>query len=418
MIMKQSREIKHKVILIISAIIVIILLVLLGENIMLRNNETIRKSKEQEENIIQDVNNEKNKEEDIFSSHYEKANEKLQTLSLDEKIAQLFIVGTSRNSDFEDLKNYQFGGYLLLKDYFFENKPEEQIRKEISDFQTYSNIPLLIAVDEEGGKVVRVSSNTKLRKEAFKSPSEVYMEGGFERIRQDTIQKSMFLENLGINLNFAPVVDISTNPDDYIYNRTLKQGKELTATYASTVISASKDYKVSYTLKHFPGYGSNKDTHKETSVDERTYEEIYQNDLEPFRAGIKAGAEVVMVSHNTVSSIDKTNPASLSKPIHELLREKLNFTGVIITDAINMGAIGEQYTTRDAIVKAILAENDMIIISIDKTSKDKLTRTKVTYETIIKSVKDAVQNGEITEDRINESVRRILAWKYAKGLME
>lgn len=417
MFMKQTREIKHKVILIISVIIVIILLVLLGGNIILRNNEIIKKSKGQEENIIQDVNNEKSKEEDIFSFHYEKANERLQTLSLDEKIAQLFVVGTSKNSNLEDLKKYQFGGYLLFKD-FFTNKTADQIKKQIDDFQASSKIPLLIAVDEEGGKVVRVSSNNKLRKEAFKSPSQLYEEGGFERIKQDTIEKSIFLENLGINLNYAPVVDISENSNDYMYDRTLQQGKELTSTYAKIVISASKEGKVSYTLKHFPGYGSNKDTHKVTSKDERTLEEIYQNDLEPFRAGIKEGAEVVMVSHNTVSSIDKVYPASLSKPIHVLLRENLEFTGIIITDSINMGAISDNYKTSDAIISAILVGNDMMIISIDKSTTDKITKAKVTYETIIKTVKDAVQDGQITEERINESVKRILAWKYLKGLME
>ena len=403
--MKQNKKV------IIGSIIaiIIILLVLVLVKVLLNKNEPVEE-KEKEEIIIQAP-------KDIFEDYYEKANEKLQTLSLDEKIAQLFIVGTSKNSDFESLKRYQFGGYLFFKD-FFTNKTEEQVKKQINDFQASSNIPLLIAVDEEGGKVVRVSSSTKLRNEPFKSPSELYEEGGFERIKKDTIEKSIFLQSLGINLNFAPVVDISENEKDYMHERTLKQGKEQTTTYASLVISASKDYKVSYTLKHFPGYGSNKDTHKETSVDERTYEDIYQNDIEPFRAGIKEGAEVVMVSHNTVTSIDNTKPASLSKPIHELLRKDLKFTGIIITDAINMGAIRKRYTTSDAIVNAILAGNDMIIISIDKNTKDKITDTKVTYETVIKSVKEAIQDERIPQEVINESVKRILAWKYAKGLLE
>lgn len=396
-----------RIMIVLTVIVAVILILLLM--MLLKNNKPMKENDNQEESI--------QGPKDIFEDYYEKANKKLQTLSLDEKIAQLFVVGTSKNSDFESLKKYQFGGYLFFKD-FFTNKTADQVKKQINNFQASSNIALLIAVDEEGGKVVRVSSSTKLRNEPFKSPSELYEEGGFERIKKDTIEKSIFLENLGINLNFAPVVDISENEKDYMHERTLQQGKEQTIAYAETVISASKGYKVSYTLKHFPGYGSNKDTHKETSIDERTYEEIYQNDLEPFRAGIKEGAEVVMVSHNTVSSIDDTYPASLSKPIHELLRKDLNFSGIIITDAINMGAISEKYKTSDAIVSAILAGNDMMIISIDKSTTDKITKTKVTYETAIKSVRDAVQNGKITEERINESVKRILAWKYLKGLME
>lgn len=399
---------KQKII-IIGSIGIIILLALIGIKVLLERNEPMEE-KDKEQMVVQQP-------KDIFEDHYEKANEKLQTLSLDEKIAQLFVIGTSNNSNLEELKKYQFGGYLLFKD-FFANKTEEQIKKEISKFQNDVNIPLLIAVDEEGGKVARVSSNKTLREEEFESPSKLYQEGGFEQIKKDTIEKSTFLHNLGINLNYAPVVDISENSNDYMYDRTLQQGKELTSTYAKIVISASKEGKVSYTLKHFPGYGSNKDTHKVTSKDERTLEEIYQNDLEPFRAGIKEGAEVVMVSHNTVSSIDKVYPASLSKPIHVLLRENLEFTGIIITDSINMGAISDNYKTSDAIISAILVGNDMMIISIDKSTTDKITKAKVTYETIIKTVKDAVQDGQITEERINESVKRILAWKYLKGLME
>lgn len=414
--MKQNRKTRHKVILIVSMIIVIILLIFIGEMI-LKNSEIMRKSERQEENIVQDENNVQNEESDIFGFYYQKANQKLETLTLDEKIAQLFVVGTSKNSDFEQLEKYQFGGYLLFKD-FFENKTEEQVKNQISTFQSKVNIPLLIAVDEEGGKVVRVSNNKNLRKEAFKSPSELYQEGGFDIIKQDTIEKSIFLENLGINLNFAPVVDVSTSPNDYMYNRTLKQEKELTSIYAKTVINASKDYKVSYTLKHFPGYGSNKDTHKVSSKDERTLEEIEQNDLEPFRVGIRSGAEVVMVSHNIVTSIDNKDPASISKPIHDLLREKLEFTGIIITDAINMGAISQNYTTKDAITKAIIAGNDMIIVSIDKSTTDKVTNEKVTYKTMIESVKSEIENGTISKERIDESVTRILAWKYYKGLLK
>ncbi len=399
---------KQKII-IIGSIGIIILLALIGIKVLLERNEPMEE-KDKEQMVVQQP-------KDIFEDHYEKANEKLQTLSLDEKIAQLFVIGTSNNSNLEELKKYQFGGYLLFKD-FFANKTEEQIKKEISKFQNDVNIPLLIAVDEEGGKVARVSSNKTLREEEFESPSKLYQEGGFEQIKKDTIEKSTFLHNLGINLNFAPVVDISQNPNDYMYDRTLQQGKELTSTYAKIVISTSKDYKVSYTLKHFPGYGSNKDTHKVSSKDERTLEEIEQNDLEPFRAGIEVGAEVVMVSHNIVTSIDSKNPASISKPIHDLLRQNLEFTGIIITDSINMGAISENYKTKDAIINAILAGNDMIIISINKTTTDKITKTKVTYETVIKTVRDAMQDGQITEERIDESVKRILAWKYAKGLME
>lgn len=365
----------------------------------------IETSKEQRNSIMEEL---KDTKKGIFSEYNEEASKKLQTLTLDEKIAQLFVIGNSLNSDFENLKKYQFGGYLFFKD-FFNNKTEEQIKKEISEFQSYSKIPLLIAVDEEGGSVVRVSSNKNLIKQHFKSPSELYKIGGFNEIKKDTINKSTFLSNLGINLNFAPVVDITTNPNDYMYKRALQQGKDSTATYAKTVISASKDYNVSYTLKHFPGYGGNKDTHTEAGIDTRTYEDIYYNDLEPFRAGIKEGAEIIMVSHNTVTSIEN-KPASISKKVHELLRNDLNFTGIIITDDIIMSAIQNENTIQNSIIEAILAGNDMIIISIDKN-------TKITYKNIIETVKTAIEEGKINKEDIDKKVLNIISWKYYKGLL-
>lgn len=396
---------KKIIISIIFILLVAISIVLIKANKKDQLAKKIEASKEQRNSIMEEL---KDIKKGIFSVYNVEASKKLQTLTLDEKIAQLFIIGNSLNSDFENLKKYEFGGYLFFKD-FFNNKTEEQIKKEISEFQSYSKIPLLIAVDEEGGSVVRVSSNKKLIKQPFKSPSELYKIGGFNEIKKDTINKSMFLSNLGINLNFAPVVDITTNPNDYMYKRALQQEKDLTAMYAKTVISASKDYNVSYTLKHFPGYGGNKDTHTEAGIDTRTYEDIYYNDLEPFCAGIKEGAEIIMVSHNTVTSIEN-KPASISKKVHELLRNDLNFTGIIITDDIIMSAIQDEYKIQNAMIEAILAGNDMIIVSIDKN-------TQITYKDIIETVKTAIAEGKINKEDIDKKVLNILSWKYYKGLL-
>ena len=208
------------------------------------------------------------------------------------------------------------------------------------------------------------------------------------------------MSNLGINLNLAPVVDISTNSSDYMYYRTLGKNAELTATYAKTVIKASKSHQVSYTLKHFPGYGNNTDTHTGSSTDSRTYNDIYNNDLEPFRAGIKEGAEAVLISHNIVTSIDSKNPASLSLAIHDLLRKDLNFTGIVITDDLAMAAIPKN---QNAVIKAINAGNDLIITN--------------DYKNAIQSVKQALKDGTLQEDKIDYLAFRILAWKYYKGLL-
>lgn len=334
----------------------------------------------------------------IFSNYYILANAKLKTLSLDEKIAQLLLVRYPTNG-VEEVKKYQFGGYVFFeKD--FKDKTEQEVKDRMAHVQEVSKIPLLTAVDEEGGKVVRISSNKNLVDEPFKSSQELYKNGGFERIKQDTIEKSKILNNLGLNVNLAPVVDVSTNASDYMYPRTLGEDTALTSTYAKTVINASKKTGVSYTLKHFPGYGNNKDTHQGSTTDNRTYDDILKNDIPPFETGIKEEAEAVLVSHNTVTSIDPNNPASLSPSVHNLLRNKLAFTGIIMTDDLAMGATS---SIDNAVIKALLAGNDMVITT--------------DYEEDIRAIKNAVYNNTIDENLIDKLAFRVLAWKYYKGLM-
>lgn len=414
----QTKKNKLKVFAIIISIII-----LLGTIVILKQNRLLTNQfqKENKEDIANQENTIEIKEDPIkkykiFGELYEKASRKIETLTIEEKIAQIFVVGNSSSTNYTELEKYQFGGYLFFED-FFKGKTEEQIKTAIQNYQVSSKIPLLIAVDEEGGKVIRVSSNKKLSETPFKSPSQIYNDGGFETIKQDTINKSNLLNKLGINLNFAPVVDVANDSKDYMYSRALQQDKDKTATFAKTVIEASKGLGVSYTLKHFPGYGNNADTHIGSSVDKRTYEEIYNNDLEPFRAGIEAGAECIMISHNVVTSIDDQNQASISPKIHELLRKELGFTGIIITDALNMGAIRDKNTIEEAITKAIIAGNDMIILSIDKNTTDK-DGSKITYERAINAVRNSINNGKINEDTINDTVTHILAWKYYKKMLD
>lgn len=337
----------------------------------------------------------------IFIKYYILANKRLKKMSLDEKIGQLLLVRYPDSDDtaLKAINKYKLGGYLFFeKD--FRDLDAKSVVKRSQSLQKNSDIPLLMAVDEEGGRVVRVSSNPKLVDEAFKSSRELYQSGGFDLIKKDTINKSEVLNNLGLNLNLAPVVDVSTDPDDYMYYRSLGEDTEKTSTYAETVIKASKDTGVSYTLKHFPGYGNNDDTHNASSTDNRSYNDILNNDIPPFRAGIDAGAEAVLVSHNIVSDIDADNPASLSPSIHNLLRNELSFTGIIMTDDIAMGALdGIDNVT----LKALTSGND-IIITTD-------------YEESFNEIKNAVNNGTLDENLINKLAFRVIAWKYYKGLM-
>lgn len=363
-----------------------------------KNLSVVKESSKVKEINKKKVSN-KSLDNGLFKDYYKKAYQKLEKMSLDEKIGQILLVRYPDNHQKEIVEKYQFGGYLFFgKD--FKDKTKDEVIKMIDDSNSVSKIPLLTAVDEEGGIVVRVSSNKNLRSEIFLSSSELYKNGGFDRIKADTIEKSNLLKSLGINLNLAPVVDVSVDPNDYMYKRSLQEDAETTAKFSSLVIETSKNTGVSYTLKHFPGYGNNIDTHNGSSIDSRTRKEIESNDILPFKSGIKSGAEAILFSHNVVTSMDKDNPASLSKTLHDYVRNDLNFTGVVITDDLDMGALKD---IENKNVQALLAGNDLLI------STD--------YVESIEKIKQAVDNKLLDEKTLDEHVLRVLAWKYYKGLL-
>lgn len=357
------------------------------------NNKSSKKELNKEEMPKKYMDN------NLFKNYYKKAYQKLKKMSQSEKISQILLVRYPEENQTEIIKKYQFGGYLFFaKD--FKDKTKEDVIKMIADSNKVSKIPILTAVDEEGGIVVRVSRNKNLRSKAFPSPSELYKSGGFEKIKEDTIEKSNLLKSLGINLNLAPVVDVSTSPSDYMYKRSLQEDAKTTAKFSSIVIETSKESGVSYTLKHFPGYGNNIDTHSGSSIDTRTKEEIENNDILPFKSGIKNKAEAILFSHNIVTSMDKNNPASLSKTLHDYLRNDLNFSGVIITDDLDMGAVKN---IENKNVLSLLAGNDLLI------STD--------YEESIKEIRNAINNNTLDQETLDEHVLRVLAWKYYKKLL-
>ncbi len=335
----------------------------------------------------------------IFKDYYIMANNKLKSLSLEEKIGQLLLVRYPDSNQKDILYKYNLGGYVFFEN-DFKDKTKLEVQNMISSLQESSNIPLITAVDEEGGKVVRISSNSNLVESKFESSSELYKTGGFEAIKKDTINKSRILYELGLNVNLAPVIDVVTDPSAYMYERSFKANTELTSTYAKTVIEASKGTGVSYTLKHFPGYGNNADTHIGTASDNRTMDAIEKNDFPPFEAGIDVKAEAILVSHNNVLSIDTSNPVSLSRSAHNLLRNNLGFTGIIIADNLDMAAVS---SISDVTVKAILAGNDIVITT--------------NYEESFNSIKEAIDANNISESLIDKLAFRVLAWKYYKGLM-
>lgn len=339
-------------------------------------------------------NTPEDKDKGMFHEFEEEALIILENMTIEEKIGQLFFARCPEDENLSLYLSMKPGGFIMFgRD--FTDKTKEQVINNINYYQENSDIPMIIGVDEEGGTVVRVSSNPDLAAERFKSPQELYNIGGFEEIIKDTKIKSKLLKSLGINLNLSPVADVSTNSEDFIFDRSFGKSADETAEYVKVVVETAKKNNISSTLKHFPGYGNNVDTHTGSAYDERPYEEFLMNDFIPFKSGIDAGAESILVSHNIVKSLDAENPASLSKKVIDILRNDMEFTGIIMTDDLSMGAVSE---TSSPEVRAVLAGNDMLIVSDFEKSYNELL--------------SAVSQGDISEDRLNESVLRILKWKY------
>lgn len=331
-----------------------------------------------------------------------RAKEILAAMDLPEKVGQMFFVRCPEQNAAEKAAEYHLGGILLFgRD--IQGLTAEALSSRIQSYQDNSSLPLFIGVDEEGGTVCRVSANPLLRASRFASPRELYLSGGMEAVLSDSHEKSALLTCLGINVNFAPVCDLSTDPSDFIYPRALGENAEITADYISQVVSAMAEDSMGSVLKHFPGYGPNEDTHTGIAFDKRDYSVFLTEDFLPFQAGIQAGAGMVLVSHNIVASMDEALPASLSPKVHEILREELSFDGVVITDDLSMDAIGDYTDKENAAVLAVLAGNDMLCCT--------------DFEFQIPAVIQAVEHGQIPEEQIDQAVLRILLLKEKLGLI-
>ena len=323
-------------------------------------------------------------------------------MTLEEKVGQMFIVRLPEKDALTAIEQYHLGGYILYaRD--FRNHTKESATSMIKSYQDNSKIPMLIGVDEEGGTVNRVSLYPAFRNSPFRSPQEVYKSGGWEMITSDAIEKSKLLRSLGINVNFAPVVDVSENPNDYIYNRSFGSDADMTAQYAKKVVKAMHKEHIEPVLKHFPGYGNNVNTHTGIAHDTRSYEQFETSDFIPFQEGVKAGANIILVSHNIVHSMDDKYPASLSPKVHKILRETLSFDGVVVTDDLYMEGITQYVKKEEAAILAVQAGNDLICCT--------------DFQTQISAVVSAVKDGRISEEIINSSVRRILKLKKEMGIL-
>ena len=326
----------------------------------------------------------------------------LNDMSLEERVGQLFLARCDDSYALQHIAEYHLGGFVLFgRD--FQNQTPDSLRETLRGYQATAKIPLLLAVDEEGGTVTRISSNRAFRDQKFRSPRSLYESGGLEAVLVCEKEKCLLLSNLGLNVNLAPVCDIATDRNAFLYDRSLGQSPEITSEFVRDTVREMNSNAIGSCLKHFPGYGNNADTHTGIAVDPRSLAELEARDLLPFAAGIAAGADAVLVSHTIVEALDPEVPASLSPAVHDYLRNTMGFQGVIVTDDLVMQAITDLYGAGEAAVLAVLAGNDLLCS----------TEYTVQYEAVLA----AVLEGRIDIDTLNNAVRNVLEWKIDLGLI-
>ena len=333
-------------------------------------------------------------------------------MSLHDKVCQMMFVTPEGLTGTDDvmvagdatkqaLQAYPVGGII----YFANNFDNvDQTRDMISNTQSYSKIGLFIATDEEGGRVNRIMDTLGT---TYIGPMYDYKDDGPDAAFENAKTIASDMSALGFNLDFAPVADVWSNPDntvigDRAYSDDYAQAAEL----VGSAVKGFQDGGVICTLKHFPGHGDTaEDSHYSSAYVNRTKAQIMADEMQPFRTGIDAGAELVMVGHLIVPDIDEL-PSTLSYKIAtEMLRGDMEFDGVAITDSKEMESIADNYGVADSAVMAVQAGMDMLLQPADLAAA-------------VNAIVTAVQNGDITEPRIDESVRRILTLKAERGLLE
>lgn len=338
----------------------------------------------------------------------------LSDMTLEEKAAQLFVVApeaitgvetvtAAGNATRKALEKYPVGGFVYLKaNLVSESQTKEMLRNTQEYYQEIMGIPIFLSVDEEGGTVARIANNDGFSVENVGSMADIGRTGDPDKAYEAGQTLGGYLSDLGFNLDFAPVADVLTNPDNTVIgSRSFGSDSQLVADMVLAEMEGLSDAGMLSCVKHFPGHGGTAgDTHEGYAYTDRTLEQLTESELVPFAAAADAGVPFIMVSHISAPQVTGDNiPASLSdKMVNGLIRDQLEYDGIVITDALNMGAISENYDSDQAAVRALKAGADMLLMPSD-------------FNSAYQGVLEAVENGEISEDRIDASVRRILRVK-------
>lgn len=344
----------------------------------------------------------------------------IQKMSIREKVGQMFFVRpealdtTIHWNEYAELpdykleqvnktmlavnKNYPIGGMIL---YAHNIVDETQLKKFIEEIRELNGSPLL-AIDEEGGRVARIANNENFDVPKYESMAAIAESDDPEEAYKAAFTIGSYVKKYGFDIDYAPVADVNTNPDNIVIGpRAFSDDPETAAKFVVSYLNGLESAGVIGTLKHFPGHGDvSTDTHYGYASTDKTWDEMLKCEMIPFKAGIKAGAQMIMTAHIAAPKVSGDDlPATLSSVIlQDKLRGELGFDGVIVTDAMDMGAITKQFSNAEAAIKSIQAGVDVVLCSREFTQ---------VFDAVVK----AVEKGEIKESRIDESVKRILKLK-------
>ncbi len=364
---------------------------------------------------VNDVGTSEEADESSATADY--ARQILDSMTTEEKAAQLFMITPEQltgigvatqagDTTKEALEAYPVGGLMYLDQNLID---ADQTKEMLANTQSFAKYGLFLGVDEEGGPLVaRVANNDGFSVEQLPAMAEIGESGDLELAYDAGTTIGNYLSDLGFNLDFAPVADVLTNPNnDVIGTRSFGSDAEVDAEMVSAEVKGLQEKGVVAVLKHFPGHGGTEGDSHETAVENTsTLDQLESTDFVPFEAGIEAGASCVMVGHISLPEVTGNDtPATLSSDIVTgLLRDEMGFDGVVITDAMNMGAITNYYSSAEAAVMAINAGCDVIL-------------TPSSFEEAYQGILDALEDGSLTEERLNESVYRILTCKIENNII-
>ena len=385
----------------VKKVLVLLLLVVIGVAVYAVVTDTQEEGQTNEIEKNNEQKEENKTDEELEPNSVDPIAEKMAEMTLDEKIGQLFISGMEGTEMTDEtaamIEENALGGVILFQPNLEEPDRSLQLVNDLKKLEEANDIPLFISVDQEGGQVERLPGLPSL-----KSAGEIG-----EHDRKFAYENGQLLAELlkayGMNLNFAPVLDVNSNPNNpVIADRAFGDNAEIVSEMGISMMQGMQDEGVITSVKHFPGHGdTDVDSHEQLPVVNKSRQELEETEFIPFETAVNTGVDMVLMAHIKLPELGIDVPASFSKDAVDILRDDWHYDGVIITDDLTMGAITENYDMEEVTVDAVKAGVDILMIAHEKEL----------LEAGIEGVKSAVENGEITEDRIDESVQRILKLK-------